>query len=475
MGCGASVPDSPTGGEPMQSASDGKVMPFSAASLAMFSLKPAGKTIDQEFNDDKRGTSHALNDKWGLSKANPMSIRYWTTSGFPKAGDMQPASGAISVGDNDNLTLLFGSYYPLKAPVAKQKACGSVAVVCPVVRAVDMYVTIDGEERTDGHICCGDVSNDRAASIKHADAKVAQSGEEDALRSLLEAGPPGGAPWATLVSKELNDEFFIHLPLIVQDNIDDNTLPESETYGGALVSKFSALLKEAGAGTHEITVRLAPRGMIQGGDVCDGYGGYSGGGTSGVRLSMTDYYEDATFKALIDGPLKGQHPSADVPGLCATFSLTVPDKLCQGGGGERKAPEFVANFSRDLAEHCDVAHSLAATGPPRDAVSKLLGSVTHEMVAHIIIPESNLAGGITPMNTQEGREAGTRFFATALFYSADAAAEDGLGAMVKFVCAKYERRHHKAVSNPKWESEGTYGNSRELCAAMGDHVISLKE
>ena len=70
------------------------------------------------------------------------------------------------------------------------------------------------------------------------------------------------------------------------------------------------------------------------------------------------------------------------------------------------------------------------------------------------------------MATQGGREAGTRFFATALFYSAEPDNDDGLGAMVKFVCAKYERRHHKAVSNPKWESEGTFGNARDKCAAF---------
>ena len=243
-------------------------------------------------------------------------------------------------------------------------------------------------------------------------------------------------------------------------------LPESEEYGGALVARFSALHGRSGEGAHEVTVRVSPRGTISGSQVCRGQGGFKGGGTSGIGLSMEDYYDDdAAFKALIDGPLGGQHPAADVPCLRATFTLDVPAKLCQGGGGERKAPTFLSDFAADIAEHCNIACSVATSGAPRAALSSLLGSSIGPP-AHIIIPESDLAGGITPMNTQDGREAGTRFFATALFYSDRPDDDDGLGAMVKFVCAKYERRHHKAVGDPKWESEGTFGNARDKCAAF---------
>ena len=38
--------------------------------------------------------------------------------------------------------------------------------------------------------------------------------------------------------------------------------------------------------------------------------------------------------------------------------------------------------------------------------------------------------------------------------------------MVKFVCAKYEKRNYKAVDDPKWECEGTHGNGRDKCAAF---------
>lgn len=470
MGCGGSTPaDDEMGSTAGEVASDGKAQMFSQASMALTAIKPDGKnSFESNANSNKNGTSQALNDKWGLSKAAPFSIRYWTSTSFPQAGEMTPAANAsISVGDDDNFTLILGSYLPLQAPVAKQKALGSTAVVCPVVKAVDIYVTVDGESKTDGHICCGDGTNDRAASIKHAEDKIADSGEEDAIRSMLTSGPPGvGTPWATVVAKEFSKEFFVHLPLIVQGNIDDSTLPESEVYGGALVGKFSSLLQEAGPGSHEVTVRIAPRGYIGGGEVCGGLGGYKGGGTSGIGLEIEDYYNgDTAFKSLIDGPLNGQHVSADAAGLSATFTLTVPAKLCEGGGGERTAPPFIPNFSGDLVKHCQIAQGLAATGPSRSAVSTLLGGSVGSP-AHTIIPSSDLAGGITPMATQGGREAGTRFFATALFFSSDPDDDDSLGAMVKFVCAKYERRNHENVDDPKWESEGTFGNARDKCAAF---------
>lgn len=463
MGCASSVPasDVPTG-------SGGTVQAFSPASFALCSVKPDGKRSFEEMaNKDKNGTSEVLNAKWGLDRATPFSIRYWTSNSFPKAGDMTPAERAsIDIGENDNFTLILGSYYPLGVPVASQKALGSTAVICPLVKAVDIHVTVDGSAACDGHICCGDATLDRSSSIKHAEDKVAASGEEEALRSMLETGPPGVKPWATVVGKEFNEEFFVHLPLIVQGNIDDATLPESEEYGGALVSKFSSLLASVGPGSHELSVRFAPRGVIGGGEVIAGKGGFKGGGSSGIGLSIEDYYnDDACVKALIDGALRGQHPAADIESLRTTFTINIPPLLCKGGGGERKAPEFLHFFSGDLTEHCNIALSIAASGPPREAISTLLGT-SFGSPAHIIIPSSDLAGGITPMNTQDGREAGTRFYAVALFFSADPDNDDELGAMVKFVCAKYTRRHRKAVSSPKWESEGTFGNARDKCTGF---------
>ena len=62
------------------------------------------------------------------------------------------------------------------------------------------------EKQEDGHVLCGDVSNDRAAAIKHAEDKIANVGEEAPLRKMLEEGPPGAKPWATLVDKSFSKE-----------------------------------------------------------------------------------------------------------------------------------------------------------------------------------------------------------------------------------------------------------------------------
>ena len=118
------------------------------------------------------------------------------------------------------------------------------------MRAVDIYVTVDGQAKTDGHICCGDASLDRAGAIDHAFKKC------DADKKMLTDGPAsGGNPWATIVSEEFKDISFIHLPLVFSGNVDDCSLGESESYAGPLLSKFGALLKEIGAGRHEWQAR----------------------------------------------------------------------------------------------------------------------------------------------------------------------------------------------------------------------------
>jgi hypothetical protein len=467
MGCGASIEAPPSGGGG-GGGGDGNAELFSDESHAMLSVKIRGgrETFDAYVADDKTGSSRNIAKAWGLSKSCPIEMRYWKDNEFPQIStvDTKPY-GDISLGDSDSLTILLGTHMPIAAPVAKFKALGSVAVICPVVYTVDLHITVDGESITDGHVCCGDATLDKAASIKHAIDKVVDAGHEDQVQSLLENGPPGPKPWATLVAKSFKSQAFVHLPLIWQGNLDDATVPESEEYGGALLARFSELLAKVGPGKHDWELRIAPRGVIAGGEYCEGVGGFKGGGTSGTGLGMEDYYEDPGFKEFIDGKLNGQHIAADIPALTAMFNLELPEKLCKGGGAERQAPEFNTSFAEDIEEHCNLAYKLATTGPARGAVSKVLeGSVGN--AAHIIIPPSDLAGGITPMASQGGKEGGTRYFATALFFGTDPEDEDGLGAMVKFVCAKYKRRNFKDVDDPQWECEGTFGNGRDKCAAF---------
>ena len=451
MGCAGST-ESDAGG------AGGRMELHSAESLSLLEKKCGGETYEKKINDLKRHlpTSSNLTTAWELSKSNPYQIRWWKEASFAnvKTG-ATAARGDIVLGDTDSLSMLMMSYLPIEAPCANVKSQGSQVVICPVVKAVDLFIKVDGENQTDGHICCGDATNDRAAAIKYAEDKICNSGEEAAVRKMLEDGPPGEKPWATIVSKSFANEHFVLLPLLFQGSLDDANLPESEDYGGALLKRFAELTAKLGPGKKNLELRIAPRGVIAGADeVISGVGGYKGGGTDGIGMGAADYYkEDATFKALVDGELAGQHISAKNPGLIASFSLDLPSKLTEGGGAKRQAPPFRQFFNGDLKEHCAIAMGLAGTGPPRSAVAQVLANVGKPV--HIIIPESDLAGGITPMNDQGGREGGTRFFATALFYSNDPSDEQGLGAMVKFVCAKYERRNHENVDNPKWEAEGS--------------------
>ena len=91
MGCGASVEATHAGGAPTAQTPTGQAGSVSRCNrsrmhpLALCAVKPDGKTtFEEKANDEKSGTSETLNDKWGLSKAVPASIRYWTSAPSPR-------------------------------------------------------------------------------------------------------------------------------------------------------------------------------------------------------------------------------------------------------------------------------------------------------------------------------------------------------------------------------------------------------
>jgi len=201
-----------------------------------------------------------------------------------------------------------------------------------------------------------------------------------------------------------------------------------------------------------------PRGVIAGPDEMAVKGGFKGGGTDGFGVGANDMYEgDVKFKALVDGPLSGQHEAADVPGLRASFTLNCGENMCKGGGGDRHAPVYAGAFNDNLREHCAIAFQLCEKGPCAKAVRAL----TSGKPAHIVPSD-----GLGQMNSQNGREGGTRVTANALFYAADAADPEAMGAMCNFVIAYYERKDGVSVASPKWVSEGSAGHSRDLCYAF---------
>ena len=214
-------------------------------SLARTKIKGGSRTYGSEAEEDKRGSDGNVARGFAISQSNPFGFRCWKDGEFPGIGEVKDElDGDVVLTDDDNLSAIFASYLPLSAPVAMMglpKALGGNVVIAPRVFAVDMYVTVDGEAKTDGHICCGDASLDRTASIQHCYDKVAHQDED--VKGMLTDGPAsGGKPWATLVASEFETEAYVHLPLIWQGDLDDATFPASETYGGSLLGHFSELL-----------------------------------------------------------------------------------------------------------------------------------------------------------------------------------------------------------------------------------------
>merc|ERR550537_800449 len=99
----------------------------------------------------------------------------------------------------------------------------------------------------------------------------------------------------------------------------------------------------------------------------------------------------------------GQHSAADIPELSFFFDLDVPQKLC-AGGAEREAPEFRQHYAGDIKEDCAMGSRIACTGAAGSAAAKCLGQRPKEAV-HIILHESDIAGGKTEMASQGGAEA----------------------------------------------------------------------
>ena len=170
---------------------------------------------------------------------------------------MTPAPGAsITLGDDDNFTLILGTYTPLEAPVAQKKSLGSTAVICPLVKAVDLYVTVDGEAQTGGHICCGDATLDRAASLQRAEDKVASSGEEEALRTMLKAGRRRQHLGRRSCPRSSARPSLSTSPLWSRATSTTPPCPSRKSTAAPSWPASRALLASVGEGAHEVTVRV---------------------------------------------------------------------------------------------------------------------------------------------------------------------------------------------------------------------------
>jgi hypothetical protein len=149
MGCGISSEAHADMEAP--AASDGaKIEMFSAKSHALANTKCGGKVYGQEIAKEKSSSDGKVAK--GFATANSpgkeASNRWWKTNTFPEGiseGKLKATlDGDVDLTDAESFSVIFGSFLPISgAPVAKvtlPKALGGNAVICPKVRAVDMYV-----------------------------------------------------------------------------------------------------------------------------------------------------------------------------------------------------------------------------------------------------------------------------------------------------------------------------------------------
>ena len=97
------------------------------------------------------------------------------------------------------LQLWYAQAAPIAMPVGRVEVNGGARVVSPRVHAVDVFVEVDGESFSDGHVCYGaDAKSSRDEAINAACRDTPMS--KTWMRDFLKNGPSDGTkPWATLV------------------------------------------------------------------------------------------------------------------------------------------------------------------------------------------------------------------------------------------------------------------------------------
>jgi hypothetical protein len=467
MGCAQSTSVSQEGGGGGGSAADGAFAPFSAASFATLATKSRGKPWEHAMADDTRGGDHTMCESYGMSKAKPFHFAIASTNERLSKYQTAADGAQLVLGADNQLSLVFVTYLPLNAPCAvyKEKALGvKPLIVQGVCNLVDVYLSIDGEPQTNGHVCSGDADNDRAAAISNAVDKQVPSGLEAATQKMLEGGPPGAKPWATLVgsARNFDDGHFVYLPLMAAqgDSVDDMIIDECKSYAEGLMKHFAALLASIGPGEHEFDIRLAPRSAVTTGEDIN-INGAGQSSSSGIGVGPYDCLEkgDPGFTHFVQSQLESQVANggivaAEVDGMRAKFRVDVDEALCSGNGPERFAPPF-GDFADDVAEHCEVVMQIAHTGVMGAAARDILGSGPGK-AAHVVLADRpDHIGNIGDFGAGSDAESGGRRFSAWAFFlnPDDEDSDDADGCMVKCWVSKYTKKNHKAVPDPKWVTE----------------------
>ena len=396
---------------------------------------------------DLLGASHTLANAWELSmdgtNGAPFSAFKYTNKEEIKVSlDALPADGAKIDISEGVLSLWYVQAAPLSMPVSHCDVGGDNHVgIMPYVHAVDLYVSVDGKEFTDAHICYGsDTSASREAVVAEIERKTVDG--EHWSKSLLQGPSDGTHPWATIVNHKRwgTDDSLVYLPLMCVD-IENATLGDEDAYPyvHSLLAKFAQLLGEVGAGKHSLSIRLRPRGYIFLDDDGDCQFDYVGGSVKNNK-SLNATAKSSVGEHLTDG---------SAPGMSATFQIKVSKSQASSKGPVRTAQAFAANWPAGEIKECvDLGLKMANTGV---CGAKAAQMAPGSKCCHIILTEGNQGAGIK--TAKFGDERAYDFFcAWALFKSKDGK-PDSLGAQIKFVVKRDKVIDYKPVDRD-WRSAG---------------------
>lgn len=426
---------------------------YSEGSFAIVNSKATWSTNggSKPYTDsiDLRGGSHTLAKAWKLEcdAANPASfntLRYTDTHDCTVSKDAMILDGSTPDISANHFGVWYCQAHGLSMPVSwTDGENGNRMSINPQVYAVDVYISVDGKEYTDGHVCYGSDPNLSRDKIIAQAVKDATYGEYFA-KDLLSKGPSDGSkPWATIYRDERwgPDDSYIYLPFIADDVDNELGIDHDNKYIHCLLTKFSQLLGKVGSGAHTFTLRLRPRGVIF---EDDDYQHYESGGGSGNVDS-----ED-TKNAVRALGVVGQHlTAANAPGMSATFTLNIDKSQASGKGPVRKAQPFAGNWPAGEIEECiELAMGFANSGV---CGAKAAQMAPGSKCCHIILSEGDQGVGIK--TARYGKERSYDFFcAWALFKSKDGK-PDSLGAQIKFVVKRDLIVNYRPV-DADWRSAG---------------------
>ena len=337
---------------------------FSEDSVATLDLMTKqASTWDEQLTiqtNEAGGLDQGCLSVYGVTRDKPFDVRYVTS--FQQAEALRKGAAPTTATDDGELTLdegaqlqlIFTSYMPLNAPCATIVANGETWIIQPSLNIMDVFVTLDGKPQEDGHICCGPPELSRDDAIAHvgvlATEKLIDSRAEAAIKKTLEVGLTSssvGKPWASIVGDFNGARQFV-LP-VGADSLHDvlstrfgDPKKQDAHYVPCLLARFATLLAH-GSGSHELEIRIAPRGILTTSTEARTWPG----NMRGPDLNIATKDQEAKLikglaSVLATAPPTGVFPCEEVAGLTAKFKVTLPSSLTGGDAPPLKPPAFVS-------------------------------------------------------------------------------------------------------------------------------------